>query len=368
MSILCDTMLVDKEKPRLDEVDLLRGFFVASLVVIHLRLWPNLLMAISGGSKLWVSVDSGFFALSGFLLGFLNRNLWFTDRQKACNKLLSRAAKLYFWSIFTTLVFTWWGNHLTVEYQKTGMWEVNHNFLEMLYKTVTFQYVYGWADYLNYYTIYIFLTPLFLYFASNLSVFFAVFVSFFIYSFHALNPYFGLQIFFFLSMLVGFNYDFFVALYQKISTRTLLQSILNLLFWSSLALSIFSVHYFTFLANKFLSVGMASSLIHKNNVLNLYFDKQSVAIGRVLLWPIWMYGFLRVFSKFKSELSSFLGGFLLKLGQNSLKVYLIHAFVIFPAPYFLKLLSVDSYLERTIFSAVILGIVYVITIKTKFKV
>lgn len=367
---LCDTILVAEENKRLVEVDLLRGFFVASLVVIHLRLWPNLLMAISGGSKLWVSVDSGFFSLAGFLLGYLNRSIWFVDRSSARNKLLLRAIKLYLWSIFTTLVFTAWGNMLSLEYQKSGLWIVDNNLLELFSKTLSYQYVYGWADYLNYYTVYILLTPLFFYIISNFSVYIAVLLSFFVYIFHSTSAYFGLQIFFFLSMVVGFKFEEIRAWFLNISKVTLrkLDFVLSFIFLVTLLGSIFSVHYFESFARVFLPIELADILIHKNNVLNLYFDKQVVAIGRVLLWPIWMFGFYKIFAKFRVYLSDLGGGFLVKIGQNSLKVYLIHAFVIFPAPYFLKIFSIDTYIERTIFSAIILWIVYLITIRTRLRI
>ncbi len=352
-------------KERFVVLDLLRGFFVASLVVIHLRLWPNLLMAISGGSKLWVSVGIGFFCISGFLFGYINRVNWKLSKESVLQRVLKRARVLYTWSILTTVIFTLWGNLLPPEFRKSGMWELNgNNTMDMLLKTLTFQYVYGWADYLNYYVVYILLSPIFFFLIEKYSWRLVVLISGLFYSFHGASVYFGMQFVFFVSLAAGFCFDdlrdFWQSLGEKL--RGKIDVFMMRAFFITILVSIFSVHYFERFVNLFIgSEELVGYLVHKNRVLNLYFDKQSVAVGRIVLWPFWLYGFVAIFSKYKDFLVKFLGGFLVYIGQNPLKVYLIHSFVVFPTPYFVSLLSVDNYLERTLFSGFVLWLTYFIS-------
>jgi len=356
-----------ENKQRLMVLDVLRGLFVVGLIIIHLRLYPNLLLTISGRSKLWLSVGEGFFAVSGFLLGYLNRYSWFVDPIVSSKKLWKRSFKLYLWSIFTTLFFTIWGNLFPVGLVKESLWQItSSNIGEMIMKTLSFRYVYGWADYLVFYTIYIFLTPLVLWLAARHKAWKIVAISLFIWLVRNNNLYMGMQVVFFMSLLVGFRYIELEKAFAKIDYQKIkkLQNLVMMIFWGTLIFSIVSVHYFFVIKSLMQWFGVSDEVVsfvaQKNLVLNLYFDKQTMGLGRLVLYPLWFLGVLSIVNRFKSTLAKLFGGIFLDFGKNSLKVYIIHAFVIFPVPWLSSKFGISGYSEYTLFTFLVLIIIYYI--------
>lgn len=363
-------------KSRIEVLDILRGIFVTALIVIHLRLHPNFILMLTGRSKLWVSVGEGFFVVSGFLIGYLNKNTWNENVLLSTKKLVKRASKLYLWSVATTIIFTLWGNVLPVEYAKDGLWQLNSgNFILFIYKTLKLQYFYGWADYLSLYAVYILLTPLVFWIAKKFGYFLPLIISLVVWYFRGESLHMGMQIVFFSALLVGFYYDQVNMFFKTILLHgfEMVKSSINIIFWVTLILSIISVHYFGVVLSVFNIFGVNSEFIgyltKKNLVLNYYFDKQTVGVGRLFITPIWFFGFFGLAQKYATWLGGVFGGIFKKFGRNSLKVYLIHSFVIFPIPWILAKLNLSGYIFYTAVTLAVLIIIYYINEWTKnFKI
>jgi hypothetical protein len=59
------------KKPRILALDLLRGYFLVSIILNHLQWYPNGLDWVAMRGSLLVSAAEGFFIISGILLGIV---------------------------------------------------------------------------------------------------------------------------------------------------------------------------------------------------------------------------------------------------------------------------------------------------------
>jgi hypothetical protein len=60
------------EKPkRIETIDILRGFYIFSIIVVHLARFPNGYDIFTGRGILWATNSEGFFLMSGMLIGII---------------------------------------------------------------------------------------------------------------------------------------------------------------------------------------------------------------------------------------------------------------------------------------------------------
>lgn len=153
-----------KPRVRLDVFDLLRGFYIFGIIVNHVALFPNIFMYLTGATKLWASFAEGFFLVSGFFIGFLYKDKIKNDFWGTAKKITYRSFRLYLWTVYLSLLFTYWGNFMPIGSVKQSLWIVSpNNLADLIFRSLTFQYQYGWADILPFYSIYLLLTPFCLY-------------------------------------------------------------------------------------------------------------------------------------------------------------------------------------------------------------
>lgn len=138
---------------RLLNFDLLRGYFVVMLAAIHLDYLPSLFGAFDGRGALWVSEADGFFLISGLLAAMLRRR----ELEKgglglATRKSWRRARQLYVLACALTIVYTLLGR-VAVHHGRTPMvgLDASSSWSEVVTRTLTLRYVYGWADFLTLY-------------------------------------------------------------------------------------------------------------------------------------------------------------------------------------------------------------------------
>ena len=97
-----------------------------------------------------------------------------------------------------------------------------------------------------------------------------------------------------------------------------------------------------------------------------YFDKASLAIGRLFFGISWFLGLYLIFRKYEDPINHYTKGLLLVFGQNSLFVYSLQAFiifgidVIFPSSYHLGIV-----INTVIYLSVVVLVYFII--KTRFK-
>jgi len=337
------------------------GHYIFGIIINHLALFPNTFMFVTGASKLWVSFAEGFFMVSGFFVGFLYREKIMTDFTGVSVKLVKRAFKLYLWTVYLTFLFTYWGNLMPVGTVKESLWIVKYeNLTEFLLKAFTFQYRYGWADILPYYSIYLLLTPLFLFLLHRGLVKLLILVSLVVWTFRLQSSYLAIQTFYFGGIVVGFYYqqikDWWFSLPKL--RRIRIESGVIFGFLLSLLVCLFSVFYFGELVKH---LPYAEWLVQKNRVLNWYFDKQTVGPGRLLLSPLWHLAFLFLFARYINQIKKFLGWLLFVFGKNSLYSYMFHAFFIYPIPYFYIQFGLGGFWVNSLVSMICILLIWIFT-------
>ncbi len=140
---------------RIEFLDILRGYFLLVILVDHLELFPNIFELVTGRGLLWVSAAQGFFFVSGILVAVVYYHR--SSKEILYKKLLKRAKLLYFitvlFSVTLTYITRFW-YETTGEVVKDGAL-ANESFVEVLWRSATLQYVYGWTDFLAYYAVYL---------------------------------------------------------------------------------------------------------------------------------------------------------------------------------------------------------------------
>jgi len=328
-------------KPRLEVFDLLRGFFIFGIIVNHLALFPNIFTLITGSTKLWVSFAEGFFLLSGFFVGYLYREKIKTHFKEVFWKLTTRSFRLYLWSVYLTILFTFWGNYMPEGLVKESLWIFHpENLLEFAQKVILLQYNYGWADILPYYAVFLLVSPVYLWLLSY-GFAPALLLNIILWSIRGSNSYLAIQILFFAGVMVGYYGEKIKWHWQRKPKewRFKFRTIIYGTFLITLFLSCISVFWFRDLVS---GLPLDDYLISKNRVLNWYFDKQTVGVGRLLLSQVWILAFFFLFTRFTAEIKKYFGWLLSAFGVNSLRAYIAHAFVIYPVPYLVFLTGQQS--------------------------
>lgn len=318
---------------RLDVFDLLRGFYIFGIIVNHVSLFPNVFVYVTGATKLWSSFAEGFFLISGFFIGFLYKDKIRSDFWATTKKIVYRSFRLYLWTVYLSLLFTYWGNFMPAGSVKESLWIVSPgNIGELIFKTLTFQYQYGWANILPYYSIYLLITPVVLYLLTKRMLSVVVIGSLLVWVFRGQITYLAIQTMFFGGLLVGFYSESIRSYWSKLGKKKqeLVRTLVVSSFIATLALCLFSAFYFPSVAHL---LPNSDFWLHKNKVLNWYFDKQTVNIGRLALSPLWHLSLFFIFSYYKKQISKYFGWLLYSFGQNSLYAYIFHAFVIYPIPF-----------------------------------
>ena len=318
-------------------LDILRGYFLLVIFVDHFYKFPSLFMFFTGGGQLWVSAAEGFFIISGLLVGHIYGSKILTDLRGVWLKLWRRALVLYLLSVGLTLLFTFWGHFLPLDKVKYGLM-TNPNLFDLLSKTLTLKYVYGWADYLAYYTVFMFFAPLALYIAKKfhpLPVLAASFVLWFF--FRQSNEFFAWQLLFMSGLLVGTNLSAIESKIKSLARPLLLTSVITLLI---------SVN-FIFISGQ-------------NRTMIWLFDKYSVGIGRYFLAWLWFASAYLFIRSHESAVDRFTAGVLKTFGQKSLFVYCAQAVFLFPINYLLQ--SQFWYVGNTLITILGIAFIYLVTV------
>ncbi len=326
-------MPAKSDSKRMIVFDLMRGFFMFGIIVNHLDLHPNLLALFTGSTKLWVSFAEGFFVVSGFFIGFLYKEKIKNSFREVVLKLSRRSLRLYLWTIYLTVLFTYWGNMMPVGLVKTGLWIVRpENVWELTIKTLTLRYTYGWADILPYYAVFLLVSPIYLWALKKTRWYYLFTVNLLIWLVRKDSVYLAIQPLFFAGLIAGFYSEKIKLWWMKMRAekRYKIKTILYGVFFISLLFSVFSAFFFE---KVFSSLPFGQFLIAKNRVLNLYFDKQTVGVGRLLLSPVWIVVGFFLFGSFEKKIEKYLGWLFLSFGKSSLYAYILHAFVIYPVPF-----------------------------------
>jgi len=360
-------MLTEPKRERILALDLLRGYFLVVILIDHLGFFPGPLELLTGRGTLWASAAEGFFLISGLLVGYvyaprLVRGFW-----AVAKKLWRRAAMLYVGAVGLTWLFTFWGQFVTPAYVSSGVW-TQPPIGEYLYETVTLQYVYGWADFLQYYAVFMVLAPLALWLCSRSYAWVLLAASLVVWWVGGAGYFTAWQLLFMIGICVGYYlprlqrwFGGLRAVKRRRIIATFVAATIATMAFSALAsrLSVYFVETyggFTTLPQWFQSV--VRWLYDVRNDLRPLVNKEALGPLRLAAALLWFTGFYFVFRRYEAVIERQTRGVLRVFGQNSLLVYITQSFVVFAA---LAYLGKDhSMVVGTFLTLLGLALVYVV--------
>lgn len=286
---------------------------------------------------LFVSTAEGFFLISGIVLGIVRgRKLLDAPFREAAKLLLVRGVQLYAISIILMLAFTFIGwFFMDNPGLKPGIRPTDQPLLEIVIGALSFEYIYGWADFLRLYTIFLIMSPLVLWLLRKGKWYIALAGSIALWALypHALETtrhsgeilmVLSWQLIFFIGLIIGFHWKDLTAWWEK---RTLTAR-------RSMLLPVVAIGAVTLVANIILvlldTLGIAPefarSIQHQYAAL---FNKEQMTLARLLLFGTWFILGFYVFHRFERWIVRWFGWILLPFGSNSLYVYIMHAIILF---------------------------------------
>lgn len=357
-----------KKISRVQTLDLMRGYFLVSIIINHLN-YLNPISWVTARASVHVSSAEGFFFISGIVLGIVRGAKLIGESMKLPAKLLlQRAFQLYVVYVISTVLFTligWWF-YMQNPGLKPGIAPADTSFFVMLWQSLTFQYLYGWLDYLRLYILFMAAAPVVM-LALRKGYWWAVMgASLLLWYFSPTpgwpesvytQPYHW-QVLFFGGMSVGFYWRQLNEKWQSLSTGAR----------KSITVTIVSLGALTFAANFLLAfnymfgadVARALAPIHER--IGIYFDKENLLPARLGLFIIWFWAAYWLFHTFEKPVKKLFGWLLYPFGTNSLYVYIWSGILIFFVHLYIP--STNFWLNTLPLVGILLLIL--IFIKTKF--
>ena len=311
----------------------MRGFCLLVLIVDHLQFFPSAYDLVAGRGLYWVSAAEGFFFISGLLIGMVRyRDLLRSGLRTIVGKSWRRAGTLYIASIILTLVYTAIGqlaeaNNLNGA--KVGL-ATGMSWLEIVWRTITLRYSYGWTDFLNYYVAYLLLAPGVLWLLRRradlvvLAASIALWLSHFWWDHPPLDDLVSWQVYFFTGMVIGVRWK---ELKQWVGSvpRPRLRLAKRVIVISTLVTMVINAIYNNgpgWLGN---TSGIAHWILQQTNSSLYYvlFEDNRHALLRYPIFLLWWLAFYLVCRRYEGWVMAKLGWLLMPLGTNSLYVYII---------------------------------------------
>lgn len=358
---------------RLLTFDLLRGYFLLAIILNHLFWYPNGFDWVAARGELFVTAAEGFFLISGIILGIVRgRKLIDKPFRVAAMHLLKRGVQLYAASIILMLIFTllgWWFFYDNPGL-KPGIRPIDESIFAVLFGALSFEYIYGWADYLRLYAIFLFMSPLALWLLRKNKWYLLIAASIGLWllfpasgtsekSDELLMP-IAWQLIFFSGFTIGFYWKKLTEKWQGLSlkVRRRINTTIVTIAAVTLAFNIAIVF------GKLIPGAPSEIMNAISAFLSPHFHKESLPVTRLLLFGIWFWFGFWLFKKFEKFIVKWFGWILLSFGQNSLYVYIIHAFIIYFA-HLIMLNSSNNFFINLFGTIAVVGAI-LLAVKTKF--
>lgn len=319
---------------RIHAFDLLRGYFLIVILLNHLYYYPSGLDILTGRGALYASTAEGFFVISGIVLGIVRgRKLIDKPFVLGAKLLLKRSLQLYLTSVILALIFTFiaW-LFVGSPGLKVGALPANTPILEVIWKIASYQHLYGWADFLRQYAIFIAIAPLALLLLRRGWWYIVLALSWLTWTLfphingdgYMLQP-ISWQLIFFSGLVIGFHWPEIQGAWRRLSIKTRKWTGLGLVTISIITIIISGV-----LAHANLIGGEAGSVLASwNNWLGDWFNKDRLPVPRLILGAIWFWALFWLVRRYEGWLMQKTNWLLGSLGVNSLYVYTIQAFLVF---------------------------------------
>ncbi|MBX4188633.1 OpgC domain-containing protein [Candidatus Saccharibacteria bacterium] len=330
------TSKVPKSK-RILAFDLMRGFFLLVIMIDHVELYPNLFDLFTGKGRLWASAAEGFFFLSGLLIGMVYRRRLALGMRYIFKKMWSRAAQLYVVGVSLTLLFLCWvefTHHAPIKDTLPSPLPWHH----IIEQSLLMRFTYGWADFLVRFSILMLIAPFVFYLVAKGKWWLAAIGITAAWVFRGQGFTLAWQLIFNYGIIIGFYWqqieDWFRALPRP--QRSVIRRSVAVAALITFAISYASVFVLSLLFHLWGADRLPASLQHVaytwgnwNYDTWLYADKWTMGPVRVVLFFLWFTLLYWLVRRYESQISRFSRGLLELLGQNSLFVYTVHAFIVF---------------------------------------
>lgn len=349
---------------RIIELDLLRGFFVIVIVLDHLQFWPSAWQYMTGQGRLWVSAAEGFFIVSGLLIGYLRA---YKEAHKPLKdiaiKLWKRAGMLWLWCVIITLAVIGLSTAIpgnTSLLPKLPDPSMTSSAGTFLINVVTMNYASDWIYFLRLYAIMLAITPLFLWLLRKKKALLAAAISLGVYTgsliFNINEVALQWQLLFFSAAAVGWKFENILKWFKK---RPLLRTVslysIVLVTLVTMALSYFMVHGWSYVESPATSI-TRESYISIRSYVDPVFSNSPLAVARVLLSFVWIFGLLGLFHMIRRPLKKLFGWLFETFGTASLTAYCLQAVLLVPI---VKLVQLDgNFLVNTVVGAAVLLLVW----------
>lgn len=346
------------KRSRILTLDLLRGLFLIIIFADHLAYAPSLFFQFATGtSGHFASAAEGFFAISGILVGYIYGPKILSHTKKIVIKMWQRALLLYGLSVGFTLLYTAWAALLPGGYLRQPNWQ--GPLTDLLVQSLTLQFHFGWADFLARYAVFMLIAPLAVWLIAKRHAWLVALTS--IATWTIFGHLAGWQIFtawqivFMIGIIIGFYLPQLEALAKQIPKLKR-----NILWWLVVGAAVVS---YMAVALRFVVLPAIDPSISDTIPADwqALLDRESVSIGRIAIGILWFGALYLIFRRFEEWLNSATRGILLLLGQNSLFVYSLEAFIIFSLDVFLPAPNNSSILGNTFIGIFGIAAIYIIT-------
>jgi hypothetical protein len=321
------SVVTKTKKPRIMTFDLLRGYFMISIILNHLQWYPNGYDFVAAQGALHVSAAEGFFFLSGLVLGIVRgRKLISQPFRVAASLLLRRGALLYVTSVLLTFAFMvigWWF-FMDNAGLKPGIRPIDEPLSDVIMGILSLDYLYGWADFLRLYAIFLIATPFALWLVRKGLWWVVLGASFGVW---ALFPWafdtspwsrevlmiLSWQPLFFGGFILGYYWEFLTERWSALSAR-----IRKMILYPILVLAVGTI-----LLNIVCEFGQRFGILPEwlsawYSSISPYFMKERLPLARIVLFLVWFtFGFWLV-KKYETPIMKYVGWILVPFGQNSL--------------------------------------------------
>lgn len=319
----------------------MRGYFLVAIIIDHLNFFPNGLDWWSARGGLFVTAAEGFFLISGIVLGIVRgRKLINEPMRKVTKLLLKRGFQLYVTAVVMILLFTFigWIFYMNNPGLKPGIISPDTNIFTVLWQTFSFQYYYGWADYLRLYVIFLFISPLVFWLLRKGKWYIVLAMSFLVWLLFPNDPAVAFetqeylqplswQVLFFGGAMIGFYWPKIIKIWNDLKQPIKRFATISLLSIAGVTFVINVLIMLSTMGFNFDAIGVNPQLQHDLYVN--FFDKERLPLTRIVLALIWFWAGFYIFKKFEKPIVKTIGWLIIPFGMNSLYVYTLHAIAIF---------------------------------------
>lgn len=341
---------------RILRVDLLRGWFMFVIIIDHTMRFPGIYDLFTGRGWLWASAAEGFFFLSGMMVGMVyGRRRINKSFKEVSLRLWRRAGQLYIYTVGASIIYTILAMILAGNPGLKDGGVGNISLLGAVIGALSFRNIYGWADFLQYYAVFMVFAPAAIWLLRKKLWSVLLAISVLVWAKSGVNIFLGWQILFFGGCIVGFYREQIEGLYQNLTWRKWLFTAITTVAGASYIFN-YALIVGRVVLQKFLPSVAFEDI---TRITGPYFNKPALPTLRIMTFLLWFMALYLLAWRYEEQISKKVGWLLLTYGRNSLQTYLAHSVVIFIFPLVL-LTSSKNILENFAINTAVLLAVWVI--------